>query len=256
MDASSKKKTSYTPLIVVMGYLLFFALVLILCLASYFLNYPLQAAPKNIFATSLPAATPSPHVSSTLQSGYARIFEDNFSGNQNDWMNIQGSQNSQIKDGKLLFESLRQGKYEIATCIHCPSLNEPFFLQADIGTDTLTDKNFGFVFTMNCRCASGYFYAFEINPEHKSYSFYYHYQDNWSLRMVGESDQIRSYPAVNTLGIYANKSSLEFYINGKIVDSYQESGAPYQIGLFGFYVDDSGFKLTAGNLIVYKAGGQ
>ena len=100
------------------------------------------------------------------------------------------------------------------------------------------------------------FYVFQINAEAKNYYVSHHSTNNWLLRTSGESDLIRSYPSANTLGIYVNKDSLEFYINGKIANSYQETGISFQSGAIGFYVDSPGFKVIVENLAVYRIGSQ
>ena len=76
------------------------------------------------------------------------------------------------------------------------------------------------------------------------------------MRMAGISDWIKSYPLSNTLGLYVDKNYLEFYINRKLVDTYQDSGMSLQGGEMGFYADDSGFHLIVTNFSIDKVGGQ
>jgi hypothetical protein len=100
------------------------------------------------------------------------------------------------------------------------------------------------------------FFLFQVNTAAQKYFLYHHFIDDWSLRMSGRTDQIQPYPAINRIGLYVNVGSLEFYINGKIVDTYRDTGTSFQSGGFGFYVDDAGFKLIVDNLTVDKAGGK
>ena len=74
--------------------------------------------------------------------------------------------------------------------------------------------------------------------------------------MTGIADQIQPYPAVNKLSIYVNKSMVEFYINGKLIDTYQDAGTSFQSGQVGLYVNDTGFRLIADNLIIDKIEGK
>ena len=76
------------------------------------------------------------------------------------------------------------------------------------------------------------------------------------MRMAGNTDLIQSYPTANTLGLYINKSYLEFYINRQRVDTYQDLGISFQTGKTGFYVDDFGFHLVVTNFSINKIGGQ
>jgi hypothetical protein len=98
------------------------------------------------------------------------------------------------------------------------------------------------------------FYLFQINTEAKKYYLYHHTYDGWSLRAAGESNHIKSFPASNILGIYANQDIAEFYINGEIIDSYNQSKPTFQFGYFGFYVDDTDFQLIIDNLMITDVG--
>lgn len=254
MDKLPEKQFNYTTeIIITVGYLLFFCVVLTLCYTFYIFTFLKQApAPINTFATSLPAVTPSPQVSTTDQPEAGRIFEDNFSNDHNNWTLKKDIFKEEVANGKLYFESLHENNYAFTGCEACPYLKEPFYLQADFATTAATDKNFGIVFNLNYDSDS--FYVFLINIEARKYYFYHRSADNWSLRAAGESDQIKSFPAVNTLGVYANQNTVEFYVNGKIIDSYKQSGYSFHVGDFAFYVDNANFKLVVDNLVIKNIG--
>jgi len=247
-----KKHVNYVlEVVVAIGYILFFCLLIIVSSMFYQLN-SVHIPVINPLVTSLPPATPTPHISLSSIASVPKIFEDDFSYDQNQWGYGDGTSYHDIKNGKLIVESLKQGNYAIAACKLCPFLSEPYYLEADLSTDMATDEDFGIVF--NHFYSDDNFYLFQINVESKKYYLYHHTSSGtWSLVMARESEQIKSFPASNTLGIYANVNSAEFYINGKIVDSYEESDNSFSNGYFGFYTNDSGFKLAVDNLTIYKA---
>ncbi len=132
-------------------------------------------------------------------------------------------------------------------------MKDPFYLQADFATKEATDQNYGIIFNYNNRDES--FYDFEINTEAQKYFLDHHNADyGWSQRAGGVSDQIRSFPATNTLGLYVTRDTVEFYINGQFVDAYNESGAAFPQGDFAFYVADWKFTLIIDNLKIDKIG--
>ena len=252
MDMSSEKKFKYTTeVFILVGYLLFFCLAFILFyffLMSIFLKRPIP--PINTFATSLPATTPIPHMSSAVQLEGNRIFEDDFSSDKYNWTNNNSKFREDVSDGRLLFESKLQNSYAIAKCGLCPYLKEPYYIQADFSTTTVTDGSFGIVFNFSRNDNS--FFLFLINTESKKYYIYHQAAYNWSLRASGESEQIAPFPAINNLGVYAGSDTAEFYINEKFVDSITESKYPFQFGYFSFYVDNYDFKLVVDNLVLTK----
>lgn len=256
MSAETKQKASYiAEYIIGAGYLLFLCLAFGLCSTVYYFAYlQPKPAPVNLFATSLPPTTPSPSIPSNYGSGAINIFKENFDDDRNSWISDQESSAYEFRDGKLIIESLDDNSYVLATCAKCPYLNEPYYLQVELSTDKLVDKGFGVVFKLLYTRKN--FYLFEINPAAKTYFLYHRFNEDWSLRLSGRAHQIQSYPAINRLGIYVNKGLLEFYINGELVDTYQDSGTSFQSGENGFYVDGAGFKLIVDNFIVDKAGGK
>jgi len=255
MNTEPKEKVSYvTEYLVAAGYILFFCLTFTFCSVLYYFSYlQPQPSPINTFATGLPPITPTPHIRPTNLQSATPIFEDDFSNDSHAWTGTEDDSKEQVTLGKLIFESRKENTYAFANCGYCPSLNAPFYLQVDLSTGAGTDKGFGIYFNFKNNDNNSFF-LFRINTEARKYYVFHGNNDGWTIRAAGESDQIKSFPAVNTLGIYAKKDVVEFYINGKISDSYKQSGYSFHKGDFGFYVDDAGFKLIVDNLVISKIG--
>jgi hypothetical protein len=251
MDASSEKKENHiAEIFIVIGYIAFFCLAFIFVFYVLFSTYvkPRSEA-VNVFATSLPPMTPTPHLYLEGKS-LEKAISDNFDDDDRRWSQHDNSSRTEVKDGKLVLESLSDDRIAVADCQVCPLVDAPYFLQADLATDKTTDQGVGVVF--NSFTDKDEFFLFEVNAEAKTYSLYHHVSNTWSLRLDGLSHQLRSFPAVNTLAIYVNDDTVELYINGEIVDSYTDSGHSFQDGRFGFYSGNSGFKLLADNLVVSR----
>ncbi|HLO16793.1 MAG TPA: hypothetical protein VK206_18310 [Anaerolineales bacterium] len=258
MSADAAKRPNYiAEYLVAAGYLLFFCLAFSLCSTFYYLTYlqPQQTLLINTFATALPPTTPTPHILPTDQQNASQIFKDDFSDDSHGWAGTEDTSIQQVTLGKLLFKSRKEDTYAFTGCAYCPSLDTPFYLQADFSTGAVTDRGFGIYFNFD-QDNNGSFFLFRINPEARKYYFYHGSNDGWSMRAAGGSSQIKSFPAINTLGIYANQDTVEFYVNGEIVDSYIESGYSFHKGGFGFYVDGSNFQLVIDNLVINKAGNE
>jgi hypothetical protein len=252
MNKSSEKRESYiAEIFIVVGYIAFFFLAFILLFYFLFSTY-LQPHPTpiNAFASSLPPTTPTPHISLDSEKSFENIVSDDFNNDQYEWEEHTDFLKAEVKDGKLLLESLSENTTAIAECQLCDLVNEPYFIQADFSTNVATDQGFGIVF--NRFDSRNSFFLFEINTEAKRYNLYRHVSDTWALQISRESYLIKSFPDVNTLGVYLRQSDVEFYINGEIVDSYTESGRSFQLGRFGLYSGNSGFKLVVDNLSVSR----
>ncbi|HLO33062.1 MAG TPA: hypothetical protein VK249_28205 [Anaerolineales bacterium] len=250
-----KKKNYIAEYVVAAGYIIFFCLASVFCLSFYYLTRS-EKPPSavNVFATNLPATTPVPHITSIEKLGSSKVFEDNFSNNKNKWTIDQEGVQEKVSGGKLLFESRTEHEYALVECSSCPYLKEPYYLQADFATTAATAEGFGLVFNKSHIDYS--FYLFQINTETKTYYLFHRGKEDWSLCTAGESAQIKSFPATNTLGVYINLDTVELYINGRIVDSYQQSGYSFQSGYLGLLASDSGFKLAVDNLSLHTTAGQ
>jgi len=255
MNTKPNEKSNYlAEFIVGVGYLRFFCLAFALCSTFYYTSYlQPQTSQINTFVTSLPPTTPTPHILPAEQKKAVEIFMEDFSNDGHGWNDSDDISKTQVTLGKLLFESMDENSYAFTVCGLCPSLTSPFYLQADFSTGKATDRGFGIYFNYE-ENKNDNFYLFRINPEARKYYFYQGDNDGWSLLAAGESSEIKSFPAVNTLGIYANKDVVELYMNGKIIDSYRQSGHVFHKGDFGFYIDGSNSQLVIDNLLITKAG--
>jgi hypothetical protein len=247
----SRKTNELTVLLIGAGYLFFLLLVAALCsLLLFNIASRPQVPPVNPFTTSLPPKIPTPHILSTTQQNAAVIFKDDFSDDSHGWENNEDWEKAQVTLGKLLLESFDEGYYASAECALCPSLDSPFYLQADFSTGKEINDDYGIYFNYD----EGDFFLFTINSKAGRYYLYQKYNDVWSLMASGESQKIDTFPAINTLGLYANQDLVELYVNGKLINSYRQSGHSFHEGDFGFYADDAGFQLIVDNLIITKTG--
>lgn len=256
MTISSDDKPKYrVEIIVALGYVLFALLAVAVCLGSFYLAFIHTQGSQDPIIASLDAPTPTAQIPADYQTGANSIFQDDFRNNRNDWINAQEPTQLTVKDGKLSFGSATRDHF--ATALPGPPefIGRPYYIHADLSPDQMTNQDFGIIFDEHYG-ANQEFFLFEINPESKEYFLYHHLVDRWSVRMMGTADGIHSLPGVNTLGIYVNKGYLEFYINRKMVDTYQDSGISFQAGETGFYVNNSGFQLIVTDFSIDKVGGQ
>ena len=171
MAISSNKKSNHTPeIIVITGYFVLICLVAILFGGFYYVADKATAQPTPtqdpILATLL-APTPTPHIPVDYQAGINTIFKDDFKDNQNNWHNNEEPTDITVKDGRLSFGSLSPGNYATARSAYLFSPNsfQPYYIQADLSLDEMTDKGIGIIF----RSTYGDdFFLFEINPEFKT----------------------------------------------------------------------------------------
>ena len=258
MDKPPEKKPRYTfEIMVALGYLLFCGLATATGgWAFYKITARMlpTATEQNPLLTNMPPMTPTPHILANGLSVEDVIFKDNFTDNRNSWGNSEDANHIAVKDGELTFGSSEQGKYAMTNSVATIYMSRPYYLQADLAVDQTTAAGFGVFFGRHV--GTNDFYLFEIIPETKEYYLMHHTGDSWSKRMEGTSAWIRSYPFGNNLGLFVDNGILEFYINHKIIDAYQDSGISFQTGGAGFYVDNFGFQLIVTNFALYKAGGQ
>ncbi len=238
-------------LLILIGYLLFFSLACGLCAASFFVLTPQLSSQSNEIITNLPPRTITPSIPFPSQLNGLILFDDDFTNNENNWTPTDVKNASlTIKDGNLLLKSLYYENSAIAFCDKCESIEEPFYLQADFIPTTATNESFGIVFS--ARGNTRFYYLFLINAESKEYRLFHQGSNGWSRLLTGGSSEIKSFPLVNKIGIYANDDIVEFYINDKMVDSYSQTGEKFYFGRFGLYVNDAGFELGIDNLSIIK----
>ncbi len=255
MDELPPRKPGYKgEMIVGIGYFLLFCLAGSAFIYFYSLAVTKQAGESvNWIATGLPPLTPSPHIPAMIPTTAARIYSDDFSFDRAlSWevVNYDPDLNDiQVRDGRLYLSSSGSDYYQMARCVRCPYMNQPFLIQADLTTDRIADDYFGIVFHQGPTDYS--FYVFGINPKAGKYFLFRVSPDGWSLRTSGDSGWIKPFPAVNRLGVYASGDRVELYINGQIVDSYQEANVSFQTGNCALYVGSSGFELIADDFMIY-----
>lgn len=239
-------------IVIVIGYILFFWLAVTSCSVFYYFIYLQKPSSAiNAFATSLPPTTPTPQIPLVYSPNPESIlFQDDFANNQNRWGNGMGESTQEIKDGKLFYESSNDYSYAIIGCEPCTYIYSPYYFEADFSTKDKTDESYGIAFSLSY--TKDEFYLFIINPESRKYFLYHKFSGEWSLRSAGESGLIQAYPEVNTLGLLAQRSVIELYINNEIVDSYTETNKSFYPGLFGFYVNNTGLQVIIDNLTIYK----
>lgn len=255
MNKENTEKARYTTeYVIAAGYTLFFCVVFTLGMAVYFwfIVQSRPSTPINHFATSLPPATPTPYFLLSAQQESTPFFEDDFSSDPHWWSGTDDSSKKKVELGKLVLESRNENSVAFATCDGCSYLGKPFYLEADLSTNTATDEDFGIYFNYDYR--KNTYFLFQINTEARKYYFYHYSDDGWVLRAARESQQIKSFPAVNTIGIYADDDFIEFYVNGTIIDSYVQSGYPFYKGDFGFFLGDADFQLIVDNLVITSVG--
>lgn len=257
MDTASQTKTKYTlEYIVAGGYIFFFCLVAFTCLGFFYVNRSLMTPSlpvSNEFAESLPLSTPSPHVLSSHDFGADSIlFQDDFINNQNRWLNSQDDTYEYLRNGRLFFHAENYGEYSIISCKACPYLKTPYYLETSLSTNIATDEGYGIVFNRSSTLDD--YYLFMINPEIRKYFLFHHTPDVWTLRASGESTLIHPYPKSTTLGLYAYQDTVEFYINGTIVDSYVESDHSFHHGFIGIYANNSWFGVLVEEIAIYEIG--
>ncbi len=261
-EAKPKSKPRYVPEIVVgVGYLLFFVLVAVACVAALFMIYSHRAVPANSVELDLPSLTATPHVLSTPVMGAAVLFQDGFTSNANLWGPAFAPQEAQeevqVKDGKLLLTTLGNNQFVTAMCGRCPTLDKPFYAQAEFTSEGAANVDFGIMLGERNGFNDDHYYLLLINTDARKYSFYYYGARQWYLRGSGIADQFHSLAATNTIGIYINGGYAEFYVNGGVVDSLEDSGTSFQRNDLGFYAASyASLTVQIDNVIIENLGGK
>jgi hypothetical protein len=201
---------------------------------------------QNYSPTATPTLTATP-IAHWPASG-DKIIEDDFADNNLQWQSVWDNDNVSVRGGKL-YLSAAPGEFAMAECLLCPSLRSNYYVQADLATDQAIDESYGIVFS-----ASAYhsdYYLFEINSTRGIYALYKYRGDDWTRRMGRKSDLIKSYPDINTLGVSIDNDVIALYINGQMVDTYQDTLSVIASGTFSIYVNSSSFTLIVDNLFAY-----
>lgn len=212
--------------------------------------FPTQTAMPT--ATSPPTATPVVH----KPDGTDRVFKDDFSYNRSNWRSKWSDDKVNFKDGNLIVESSSINSIGMTQCSECVFAHS-FYMDADFSTNQEIDEGYGISFNIkNGKSAYDERYVFQIQPVNGSYVLskvtIVSSENVWMRRISKKSNLIKPYPAINKLGAFLSKDKIELYINGKLVDTYQDPGTEFVPGTFGFYVDSGGFQLIVDNLFSYE----
>jgi len=251
-----QQKKHTVEILIGVGYIILFCLVI--ATGTAFFAATISSQPPetiNVIATNLPPRFPTPGFDAAVL-GLQTFFEDDFSNNENNWRKpTDGTYIAEVRDGELFIQSNMNDSFLVAKCGDCPLMRDAYFLQADLRTTEATNQLFGVVF------ASSWFhteietcYVFTINTESKEYGLFHYKNESWSIRMLGVSDLIRSFPEKNKLSILANGDTVQFYINEEFLESYTQTAEKFHDGSFGFYVNSEDYELVVDDLVVKLLG--
>lgn len=229
--------------IVVGGYVLLCILAAAACSAFVYLQY----GPNLTQLQGLPL--PTPHIHPSRLSVSSAWVHESFQNNDRQW-DHWGTSNQTIQNGQLTLESVVESQPALSACHACPFLDQPYYAQADFSTNGTGSAAYGIAFQI--RDADYDYNVFQIYPGRQQYEFWRKTRDGWSERASAVVPTIAAYPAFNTLGVYVNGDWIEFYINGQMVDTYEETGTSFEGGQIGAYVDDIGVQLHMRQLLVYQ----
>lgn len=203
-------------------------------------------------ATNTPTKTPTPiptltpHVLIAPPNGIT-VLEEKFDTNAHDWDKYYSNNSVRIKDGKLLVKSNEAGYIGMALCYGCEIFNKTYYIQAELIPEENTPINHGLSF---CVGTDESYYVFDIRAS--TYSLSKLKDENWE-RLINSSlsKQISKYPVSNTLGVYYDKGKMDLYINGVLVESYQDR-YPLICSWAGFFIDDGTANLIVDNAYFYN----
>lgn len=242
--------------IVIFGSLGVLYLLMCVCLGvfAFFLRQGIPAI-QNYSPTrrALHTATSTPVVHTPAKDD--RVIESDFSDNAQVWQSKWQTGKVKVAGGHLSIEATGNTT-GIAECEACRFTHQHFYIEAELSTTQKTNFGYGIVFNIST-AYSGYdgsYYLFQINPTTGRYFLYKLKATNpstWMLRLSKDSTLIKAYPQANKLGVAFNNDTIELYLNGTTVESYQDPRTILNSGQFGFFVDGSDFELNIDNLFSY-----
>lgn len=226
-----------------------------LCLGVIVFIYRQQIPGFQAYSPSETAATtvtPVPHKPDASD----KVFKDDFTENTQQWKDEWNEADVEVKNGHLSLISRGATATAMTKCAVCMFPHNHFYIEADFSTDLATDQGYGFAFNLQ---GAYNFYMFLINPSQERYLLYKTYfnvnsqsDSSWMLRLSKKSRLIKPYPQVNKLGVFFEKDRMELYINGQMVDTYEDPGTELTFGKFGFYTNGGGFEVIGDNLFSYS----
>lgn len=251
-DSSGQQKDYTAEILMGVGYVILFCLIATTSTAFFAASISSQPTkPINVIATNLPPRSPTPGLDEAVLESKV-FFEDDFSNNRNNWRKpTDGTYTTEVKNGELFIQSNMYDSFLITRCGACPLMSKPYVLQVDLRSTKATNQLFGVVFAASwVENNPETYYLFTINTESKEYGLFHFKNQSWSTRIKGVNDLIKSFPEKNTLSILADGETAQFYINGKLVESYIQTAEKFHVGSFGFYVNSAEYELVADNLTI------
>ena len=246
-----KPSSRNTGVVVILGGLVAFSLLICMCLAIYAYGMwkEVSVAKGNPYGN-----TPNPTAALTTPQPASgdRVLTDDFSNNKKNWQSRWTSGYVLVNNGQLFLESDQGNQLAFTRCDGCAPFTKHFYVQADFTTNQAIDENYGIVFNFENNFRD--FYSFEINAVEGRYSLYANgtnRDDIWMMRISRQSKLIKPYPAVNRLAVSFDNDLMLLYINGSQVDSYNDPGTELKPGEFGFYVENTGYKVIVDNLYAF-----
>jgi len=229
------------------------ALYVLVCLCigvyGYFFRQQIPGV-QGYFPTATATADPTPMAHPPQPLSGDKILKEDFSNNNNVWTGEDNPpSDAQIKNGKLTLASLKPGSFGYAYCQVCPILASPFYIQVDFSTNQLIDESYGIAFSSDKYHTI--FYIFQINAKKSRYDLYKYGGHGFSLRTSRNTTLIKPYPNTNTLSVSLKNDLIVMYINGEMVDTYQDTGSALGSGVYWPFVNNSGFTLYVDNLLAY-----
>jgi hypothetical protein len=203
-------------------------------------------------STPTPTSTPAPpHILVHQPPANAVVLADDFESNQNGWNAYYWYSKVEVVNGRLLLLSDRPGYYGLAVIGHGTHVvpEAKYYIQADLATDVSVSDAYGLVFGLDE--STGNFYLFRVIPQTGGYTLSLHTGGKWKELVPFKSVEVKAYPGSNTLGVYYDHGKIDLYLNGTWLTMYTDS-QPLNNGLFGTYVDGTGFTLIADNFFAYN----
>jgi len=211
---------------------------------------------KNYFPTLTPTLTPTPtptpipRILVHLPPNDLPVLKEDFTTNQNDWSSYYFYSKVEVKNGKLLVEAF-DSHIGIGYCFCKSPFDQPladnYYFQADISTSSLTRELYGLAFGLD----DDNFYIFTINQHVGAFFLDKKTKDGWISLFSARSTIIKPYPGTNTLSIYFDHGTIDLYINGQPVTTYEDK-EPFNKGKIGIYTNDSGFQVIVDNVFAYN----
>jgi hypothetical protein len=219
-----------------------------------FTKTPTLTPSKTPTPTLTPTETPTPtatvpHVLIS-PSAHEAVLEETFDGNQRQWRSYYRGDTVKIESGELFLKPSNPEYVAAAICSDCPSFNQSFYFQGELGIASDAFSRYGLIF-----CAQpsrpGY-YVFTIDSKTQNYQLLQLSEGNWiNLLPSTYVGTINKFPKSNTLAVQFDQGRFDLYINGELVNTHTTT-EPLSCNQIGFFVDGGDVGVTADNLFAYE----